>query len=585
MRLLTFALLFLILNSKFLTPVALATVNPLNSPNNKFGVHLIAPTPDESSPAAEMVNSNGDWGYATILIEKKDLEEKEFNNSVSKWQQFFNDLRRRHLIPIVRIATKPDGDSWQKPNIEDAERWALFLDKLIWPTKNRYVVIYNEPNHAAEWGKTVDPASYAQVLNQTIDALKNKNQDFFVLNAGLDASAPHKPPIFLDEIEFLDQMNLSVPGIFNKLDGWVSHSYPNPGFVGLPTASGRGTVRTFGWELDHLKSLGVQKSLPVFITETGWKHREGETTDNSLPATETVANYYKDAFLGAWSGSRIVAVTPFLLDYKTPPFDHFSFKKNVDVALANKNGQSLYHPQYYALKDLPKIKGKPVQENKAELTQSNIFNSIVVGEPYNASLTIKNTGQSIWNETEPVKLIFSSKSDGLSLTELKIPEDQKIEPGKQYTFNFSIKALKSGLHEYKFTLVSGPESFTNKPFEFITEAKSPVILNIKAGLLWKKDFSGDYLLEAVATFSNNVASMLEKVVLNLDGKKQGIALHNLLPDYTYDFTLEKPYYKTKTIRQTVHSGENELDFGELQPDIPSAILHPQKLWQLLPFSN
>src|SRR3990167_1341043 len=75
-----------------------AVVDPLSVPNNKFGIHIIQATPDESSPAASLVNSQGgDWGYVTVLIEGKDKKK-------DKWQEFFNDLRRRHLIPIVRIA-------------------------------------------------------------------------------------------------------------------------------------------------------------------------------------------------------------------------------------------------------------------------------------------------------------------------------------------------------------------------------------------------------------------------------------------------------------------------------------------------
>ena len=77
-----------------------AITDPLSVPNNKFGIHIISASPDESSPAAKLVNTNGDWGYITVLIESKDRNQ-------GKWQEFFNDLRRRHLIPIVRLATEP----------------------------------------------------------------------------------------------------------------------------------------------------------------------------------------------------------------------------------------------------------------------------------------------------------------------------------------------------------------------------------------------------------------------------------------------------------------------------------------------
>ena len=85
-----------------------AVVDPLSVANNKFGIHLIQAIPDESSPAASLVNTNGDWGYITVLVESKDRNQ-------NKWQEFFNDLRRRHLIPIVRLATQPEGGFWKRP--------------------------------------------------------------------------------------------------------------------------------------------------------------------------------------------------------------------------------------------------------------------------------------------------------------------------------------------------------------------------------------------------------------------------------------------------------------------------------------
>ena len=329
-----------------LLPTAYAVTDPLSTANNRFGIHIISAVPQEASEAAEMVNSSGgDWGYITFLIESKDRDPY-------KWQTFFDDLRRRHLIPIVRLATKPvSGGFWEVPQKQEYEAWADFLDRLNWPIKNRFVTIYNEPNHSQEWGNFVDPKSYAKVLDKTITALKNKNQDFFVLNAGFDASTPHEPPSYYDQERFMVEMNQAIPGIFNKLDGWVSHSYPNPGFIGLPQDIGRGTVRTYLWELQLLKTLGVTKELPIFITETGWRHSAGIQKRSSLPTPETVSQYYQQAFDIAWNDPRIVAVTPFLLNYQQPPFDHFSFK------MFNSHN---YHPQYLVLKDMPKVMGQPV---------------------------------------------------------------------------------------------------------------------------------------------------------------------------------------------------------------------------------
>lgn len=581
--------LFLVFSFQFLVASpSEAIVDPLSSPNNRFGIHIISAIRDEVSPAARLVNSGGDWGYVTVLVESRDRDH-------NKWQSFFDDLRRRHLIPIVRIATAPQGAVWKLPDEGEEVAWADFLNGLNWPTKNRYVVIYNEPNQSQEWAGRVDAASYAKTLDQTIDALKSKNPDFFVLNGGFDASAPEQPPFFQDEMSFLKEMEAAVPGIFNKLDGWVSHSYPNPGFAGSPEASGKGTVRTWAWELGQLQSLGVSKSLPVFITETGWKHAEGLNFDKSLPSAETVAHNLEQAFRTAWNDAQIVAVTPFVLNYQQTPFDHFSFKKLPEKL------QDVYYPAYQVMAELPKTVGRPVQEDRAALVKGEVYHSIVAGESYIIPLTLKNTGQSIWGESGRVELRAVEGQTELGIQPVPLPEGVKIEPGKEMIFNISLKAPQSGAFLVKLQLFSGGKPFDQNPWEFTTEVKSPVILSVSAALPWKNDFSGEYLLTIASGFLYTVT----KIELNAAGYSGPVEARYLLPDYTFDFTLQKPFYNNgvvagfaynngvvkgfayqpKTIQARVISGENKLDFGMLDPDFFAALFNPRELWKLLPFSH
>lgn len=574
LRLIAYNLSIIILIVLLPNPVY-AIADPLSVSNNKFGIHIISPTVDEASPAADLVNSSGgDWGYVTFLLESKDRD-------VNRIQQFFDYLRKRHLIPLVRLATQPqDGGFWKRPYEGEEVAWADFLDSLRWPVKNRYVIIYNEPNHALEWGKTVDPKDYAKTLNKTIDALKKKNEDFFVLNAGFDASTPHEPPNYYDQLEFMQEMEEEVPGIFQKLDGWVSHSYPNPGFAGSPEDSGRGTVRTFLWELEQLKKLGVTKTLPVFITETGWKHSDGQNINPRLPSPENVAQYYEKSFNGAWNNGTIVAVTPFLLNYQDPPFDHFSFKKNAKT-LSRESSEKDFHLPYYILQSMPKVRGKPVQDFVAKIISGSLYSSLVKGERYTVNLTFKNTGQAIWNETEQVKLVPVEGGNLIENESLAIPFDQKVEPGGVYSFALKINAKESGLYKVKLELFHGTNKFSTEPVEFTTEIKSPVILQVKATLKWKEDFAGEYILSYIGV----VTDRIKYLTLPKSGTSEEITIRSLLPDNTYDFTLEKPFYKSKTISQKVREGLNILDFGEMEPNIVIALLRPMTLWSLLPFSN
>ena len=573
---------------------ALAVSDPLLAPNNKYGIHIISATRDEASEAARLVNTNGDWGYITVLIESNDRNE-------GKWQEFFNELRRRHLIPIVRLATKPLPEGvWERPYEGEAIAWADFLDRLNWPIKNRYITIYNEPNHANEWGGEVDPEGYAKVLNATIDALKSKNGDFFVMNAGFDASTPNEPPNYLGEEEYIKRMEVAVPGIFNKLDGWVSHSYPNPGFSGKPTDAGKGTVRTFEWEMQILRSLGVLKNLPIFITETGWKHSEGKEVNNKFPTPETVAEYYKQSFNGAWATDRIVAVTPFLLNYQEPPFDQFSFRRN-GLRQALEDAERDYHLPFYVLQEANKQKGRPVQTEQAkfmklgiekdgftnylEATSSGISASLPYGEPYNLILTFKNTGQSIWGDGNDVALNVFGSGDAFPQSRFEVPEGTMVEPQGEITFTVPVSALKGGIYKTTFNIFSGGKAMAGADYPFEIEVKAPVFLKVNASLKWKKAFGGDYVLGILGQLRYALSSSNTKIVLNNAGKSELIETKYLLPDQEYTFTLEKPFYKPKTINQMILPGANTLEFGELQPDIRSAVLRPNELWQLLPWAN
>ncbi len=577
----------------YLVPSAQAVTDPLSVPNNKYGIHIISATRDEASEAARLVNTNGDWGYITVLAESGDRNK-------GKWQEFFNELRRRHLIPIVRLATKPDNGNWERPYNGEEIAWANFLDELNWPVKNRYVILYNEPNHATEWGGTVDPEGFAITVNRTINALREKSPDFFILNPGFDASAPNQPPKYLDQEEFMKRMETAVPGIFNKFDGWVSHSYPNPGFIGNPDERGRGTVRTWEWEQQLLKQLGAKTDLPVFITETGWKHSEGIITNNNFPNPDKVAKYYQDAFRGAWAGGRIAAVTPFLLNYQDTPFDQFSFKKIQKNRIAQEAGQD-YHQPFYVLQDVKKIKGRPTQTEQAQLikvgiekegfanyyeaTSSGITTTLAYSEPYTMRVTFKNTGQSIWGKESDIALNIFGSSQAFAKTRFELPEGKIVEPGGEVTFDVPISPLPGGEYKTSFNLFSGLKSLTPNDYLLNIEVKAPVYLQVSASLKWKKYFAGDYILGILGQLRYALSTTNMAVLLGSNGVSESIETKYLLPDQEYLFTLEKPYYKPKSINQKIAPGTNLLDFGELEPDIRSAILKPRELWKLLPWSE
>ena len=252
-----------------------------------------------------------------------------------------DDCARRHLIPIIRLATTGDyfvQGSWSEPSDYDVLDFANFLNSLNWPTKNRYVVIFNEPNRGDEWGGTPDPATYADILDYATKIFKQTNPNFFVIAAGLDNGAANVPGQSIDEFTFMQEMNNEVPGIFAEVDGLASHSYPNPGFTASPSTDSMG-IYSFYYQNELIYQL-TGKKLPVFITETGW------TSDKV--SDQTQSDYYTDAFANYWNDPNVVAVTPFLLRADSGPFTQFTF-------LRNGNPTAVYS----AYKNLAKVKGQP----------------------------------------------------------------------------------------------------------------------------------------------------------------------------------------------------------------------------------
>ena len=331
-------------------------------PENKGGIHLLLedgrshwPTTywlDHMTYASQVA---GEWGYVTQLIALDDLD-------VAKWQYFMDLCAELKLTPIVRLATTFDHDQnfWIAPPADEngryqavAQTYAGFLNALEWPTDKHYVVVGNEPNHGNEWNGRPDPAAYARFLVDVATVLHETDPQVQVLNAGFDTYTPHtgsQPFVdgfwYVDAESFIDGMIAAEPDVFSHLDGWASHPYPLGPFIAPPWEQvyqvdwlndatnpnhhppppgmiNRG-VNSYEWELWLLAQYDVAP-LPVFITETGWRHSQ-----EPYPDAQLVADYVDLAWYGNENGrypdfpqtgwtswqddSRVFAVTPFALN-------------------------------------------------------------------------------------------------------------------------------------------------------------------------------------------------------------------------------------------------------------------------------
>lgn len=316
-------------------PQTHAVFDPTSVPNNKAGIHILFP--GELVESVKLINtSGGDWGYVTIPIQSADRD-------LVKWQKFMDDAKNLHVIPILRLATENyyfNTRLWRKPDASDVLDFSNFLNSLSWPTKNRYIIVFNEVNRADEWGGKVNPSEYAQILSYSATVFKSQSQDFFIISSGMDNASVNTSEA-MNEYDYFSQMNAAVPGIFNQVDGISSHSYPNPGFSQPSSFLSTKTIDTFYYEKRFIEGLS-SKTFPIFITETGW--------DSEKLSKKQISSFYKEAFERVWNDKSVIAVTPFVYSASLGPFVKFSF---VDI---QGNPNEIYN----AYASLQKDKGTPL---------------------------------------------------------------------------------------------------------------------------------------------------------------------------------------------------------------------------------
>lgn len=419
--------LFYILYFIFNIPVNAFDVGRLN---NKFGIHLATPSKEELESSAKLVNTHGGtWGYVTVVIQDNDRNK-------AKWQGAFDRMRELRLIPIIRLATSPVGSYWAKPTEKEIDNWVEFLNSLNWVTKERYVVLFNEPNHSQEWGGELNPEEYARVSYEYAKSLKSSNSDYFIMLAGLDLAAASNG-VDLDTYNYISRMYQEKKELLDIVDGLSSHSYPNPGFHGSPYGSGRTSIRGYEWELDVLKEFGVMKDLPVFITETGWRH-DGVDSD-------TIAKYFRIAFEMWQLDDRVRAVTPFILSYQGDPFLNFSWQKlNSDE----------FYSHYYAVKAMPKVWGNPAQIQKGRIV-ADLPKDLLAQSTYHFQVKLRNDGQAIWTSEDGYKLSFGpapfdlaqGKQDKQGI-EYFFSNIDGIKPGEETDVDLYIKTSKQAVPQH-----------------------------------------------------------------------------------------------------------------------------------------
>lgn len=507
-------------------------------PNNKFGIHLAVPDTEDIKKAAELVNSSGgSWGYVTLVIQENDQDKK-------KWQEVFDNLRKLKVIPIIRLATEPVGDNWRRPNRQDAESWANFLNSLNWVVKDRYIVLFNEPNHGREWGDETDPENYAETVLEFAKKLKEKSPDFFLMLSGFDASAPQQPPLFMDEEIFLSAIKNAKPELFEEglISGISSHSYPHPDYIGSAYDFGRGTVRTYQWEIDIFRQL-FQRDLPVFITETGWKQ--------GILSSDEVAENVRIAFEQVWlPDDRVRAVTPFILNYQTEPFTQFSWKKQKDDE---------FYPHFYKSKQILKEAGDPERIEKGRLFY-DLPKELLIDSNYHFSINLTNLGQGYWDKDQDYYLkLLDSPFKNFFFSEIA-----EVSPNSEGEVDLFLKTTnKEGKKKTRVEFYRDDKKILEGPkWEFNLLPLPQLIFNLD--LFPKIKDEGDEF--EIQIFDKN-----EQIVF----KKKGVKVHvgkgkvdnvrNIYLGGRYRIVVLNSYYLPRQTHLIFNKSKNEITFESMLP--------------------
>ena len=252
----------------------------------------------------------------------------------ASWKSSIQQAYAKDLIPVIRMAP-PWGDRKVRNMGESptsykklAQAYKAVIQDLPkrsdWPL---YVQIHNEPNLCYEWecdssagtlsDKTI-ASEYAHMMRDVADALHSIGDPRIkVLNGALapggvawcQCGTSNFAPGTLAST-FLTQMNQAVPGVFDKIDAFATHSYPAKGegwgfFVAYSEAMTG--LKYFEKELAAIN----KPNMKVLITETGWP----TTWEGGINwSRDQVAGFTVDAVKNVWTTHpNVLGITPFIL--------------------------------------------------------------------------------------------------------------------------------------------------------------------------------------------------------------------------------------------------------------------------------
>jgi len=127
--------------------------------------------------------------------------------------------------------------------------------------------------------------------------------------------------------------------------------------------------------------------------------------------------------------------------------------------------------------ELTDIVSIPVNYNRyqAQFVSQTVKSVMYVGEFYNVSITMKNTGSTIWPGGTTIKLGSQNPQDNSTWGTNRVVLPNAVWPGSQYTFNFTVTA-PSRIGSYNFQwrmLEEGVQWFGDYTPNVVVQVKLP----------------------------------------------------------------------------------------------------------------
>jgi hypothetical protein len=284
------------------------------------------------------------------------------------------------------------------------------------------------------------------------------------------------------------------------------------------------------------------KELPIFITETGW--------NGDVLSREQIADYYAYAYENVWlPDDRVVAVTPFILNYQGEPFLKFSWIPE---------GNEGVYPEYKRVQGLEKQAGTPDIIQKGSIT-IDLPERLVEQSTYHFRIPIKNDGQAIWSKDRGYDFLL----DGVDPDSYRIAYTQ-IKPGDNDIVNVYLSTSDElGEYHSKLILYHGDEAIIESK-EWSYEVLTLPSMMFDVSLFPKFNTQGDDF--ELQIFNKHDDLVFRKSVIRVrDGQGSLEKVDNIALGEEYRIVLIKEYYLPRQAHTTFEEGQNKISFKPMVP--------------------